>query len=76
MKKIKYEILQNSIADENGTNNDFLLSVEMPWSEAAEDIAKREAFNGAYTIYDDGDPEPEKVVTTGEIIDALLGVTV
>lgn len=32
--------------------------VEMPWSEANEEIAKAEADNGEYTIEDNGQPEP------------------
>ena len=30
-----------------------------PWSVEAEELAKREAYNGEYTIEDDGQPEPE-----------------
>lgn len=33
--------------------------VEMTWSESNEEIAKREADSGEYTIEDDGAPEPE-----------------
>lgn len=32
----------------------ILSKVEMPWSEANEEIAKAEAYNGEYTIEDDG----------------------
>ena len=46
MKKIKYIMASN------------LMPVTMPWSEANEAIAKVEANNGEYTIYDDGQPEP------------------
>ena len=46
MKKIKYIMASN------------LMPVTMPWSEANEAIAKAEAHNGEYTIYDDGQPEP------------------
>lgn len=48
--------------------------VEMGWNETNEEIAKREADNGTYTIVDDGQPEP--VETTDDILNALLGVTV
>ena len=34
-------------------------SVTLDWSEANEELAKREAHNGEYTIEDDGQPEPE-----------------
>ena len=32
--------------------------VEMGWNEANEEIVKKEAYNGEYTIYDDGQPDP------------------
>lgn len=48
--------------------------VEMGWNETNEEIAKREADDGKYTIKDDGQPEP--VETTDDILNALLGVTV
>ena len=34
-------------------------SVTLDWNEANEENAKREAYNGEYTIEDDGQPEPE-----------------
>ena len=54
----------------------LLAKVEMPWSEANEEIAKAEAYNGEYTIEDDGQPEPEPVETADDVLNALLGVTV
>ena len=45
MKKIKY------------TFNGF--AVEMGWNESNEKIARIEADNGEYEIFDDGLPEPE-----------------
>ena len=36
----------------------FLSPVIMGWSEENEAIAKRESYNGEYTIEDDGMPEP------------------
>lgn len=62
MKKLKYSFMGNA--------------VEMPWSEANEEIAKAEADDGEYTIVDDGQPEPEAVETTDDVLNALLGVTV
>lgn len=76
MKRIKYNILQSIITDEEeGTSTPILLEAEMPWSEAAEEIAKAEAYNGGYTIFDDGTPEPVAEPSADEIINALLGVT-
>ena len=48
--------------------------VEMGWNEANEEIAKREADNGEYTIEDDGTPEPVAEPTADEILNAMLGV--
>ena len=39
-----------------------------------EEIAKREAHKGEYTIEDDGQPEPATVVSTDDVLDAMLGV--
>ena len=38
-------------------------------------IAQAEAYNGEYTIEDDGEPEPVAQETTDDVLDALLGVT-
>lgn len=48
--------------------------VEMGWNETNEEIAKKEADNGKYTVDDDGQPEPEPVETTDDVLNALLGV--
>ena len=45
--------------------------VEMGWNEANEEIAKREADNGEYTIEDDGQPEPEVQPSDAERIAEL-----
>ena len=71
MKKIKYELLQSIVADEDGTETVTILGAEMPWSEAAEEIAKAEALNGQYEIYDDGEPEPAAKNSAEERIAAL-----
>lgn len=38
-------------------------------------IAQAEAYNGEYTIEDDGEPEPETEPSTDEVLNALLGVS-
>jgi hypothetical protein len=43
----------------------------MTYSEANEEIAKREAYNGEYTIEDDGQPEPEPKQTPEERVAEL-----
>ena len=63
MKKIRYTLQGNA--------------VEMDWNEANEEIAKKEADNvDEIKIFDDGQPEPEAPVTTDDVLNALLGVTV
>ena len=53
---------------------DNMILKNPPYSETNEEIAKAEAYNGEYTIEDDGQPEPEP--TADDILNALLGVTV
>lgn len=48
--------------------------IEMGWNEINEEIAKREADNGNYTIEDDGTPESVAEPTADEILNAMLGV--
>jgi len=71
MKKIKYELLQSVIVDEDGEETVTFLETEMPWSEASEELAKTEAYGGVYEIYDDGVPEPMSEVSAEERIAAL-----
>ena len=54
---------------------EILAPVEMGWNEANEEIARREAYNGIYTIEDNGTEETEVEPTTDDILNALLGVT-
>lgn len=76
MKIIKYNIchLANYGTEENPQMLEVLFPVEMGWNEANEEIAKKEAHNGEYTIEDDGRPEPMAEPTTDEILNAMLGV--
>ena len=58
MKRIKFKLLQNEDAvKSDGAEPVFVLNSK-PYSEANEEIAKSEAYNGEYTIEDDGQPEP------------------
>lgn len=57
MKIIKYDFCGNTKT--------------MPWSEANEEIAKKEAVNGEYTIEDDGHPEDVAEPTAEERLAAL-----
>lgn len=60
MKIIKYNMCTrvNHGADENPNIKEILYPVEMGWSEANEEIARKEAYKGEYTIEDDGESEP------------------
>ena len=66
MKWIQYKI---------AFGEDTLVEKEMGWNEANEQIAKQEAYNGEYTVVDDGQPEPVMEPTVEELLNAILGVT-
>ena len=56
-KIIKYKFLSCEInhgTEENPDIEQLILQVSMPWNEANEELAKNEAYNGEYTIEDDG----------------------
>lgn len=81
MKVIQYKALGKTIVaveKEDGTfenvEQDLFYDVEKPYSEQNEELAKKEAYQGEYTIEDDGQLEPE--ATTDDVLNALLGVTV
>lgn len=61
MKILKYNFctLVNHGTEEEPKFEEILSPVTMGWNEANEEIAKREAYEGEYTIEDDGRPEPE-----------------
>ena len=75
MKKIKYHLCTkiNHGTEENPKWEEILSDVTMGWNEANEEIAKREAYKGEYTIEDDGKPEVT-TETTDDVLNALLGV--
>ena len=73
MKRLKYQFNNpvNKGTKENPEWEDNLLEKIMSYSEANEEIAKREAHNGKYTIEDDG---IEEIPTPTELdkLDARL----
>ena len=78
MKIIKYKFLSCQInhgTEEKPEYEDVILDKEIRCAEAYlesnEEIAKREAYNGEYTIEDDGQPEPEAKQTPEERIAEL-----
>ena len=82
MKSIKYKFLSAEInhgTEENPNIEQIFLDKAISCAttdlEVNEEIAKREAHNGEYTIEDDGQPEVT-TETTDDVLNALLGVTV
>lgn len=73
MKIIKYNLCTtvNMGTDEEPDVREVLSAVTMDWSEANEEIAKREAHNGEYTIEEDGRPEPEVPSSDDSVWDEL-----
>ena len=60
MQKIKYMLCErvNHGTEEEPKYEDILYGKKLPYSEANLELAKAEAHNGEYEIYDDGEPEP------------------
>ena len=62
MKRILYKFISAEI--NHGTEEEpnielVLLEKSLPYIDDAIELAKREAYNGEYTIEDDGQPDPE-----------------
>ena len=58
-KIIKYRFLSAEInhgTEENPVIEQFFLDKSMGWNEVNEEIAKKEAYNGEYTVEDDPHP--------------------
>lgn len=85
MKIIKYKFLSAEVnhgTEENPNIKNVFVDKFMSWNKANEEIAKREAYNGEYTIEDDGVEETiestpeERIAELEEALDMLLnGVT-
>lgn len=60
MKVIKYQLCTeiNRGTEEQPNIEQVFSEVSNEWNETNEEIAKSEAYNGEYTIEDDGKPEP------------------
>lgn len=73
MKILKYNLcaIVNHGTEEEPKIEETLSPVTMGWNEVNEEIAKAEAYNGEYTIEDDGQPEPEAQPTDAERIAEL-----
>lgn len=73
-KIIKYKFVAGEVnhgTEEKQNIEQIFLEKSMLWSEANEVIAKREAYNGEYTIEDDGQLEPVVLPTAEERLEAL-----
>ena len=60
MKVIKYQLCTevNHGTEDKPDIQQVFSSVTLGWSPENEELAKKEAYNGEYTIEDDGEPEP------------------
>lgn len=68
MKIIKYRFQATNSGD------GVTLAKKLPYTEENLAIAEAEAYNGEYTIEDDGQPEVA-IETTDDILNVLLGVS-
>lgn len=78
MKRIKYEYLlweRNVGTEESPDIKQHFITKDFAYSEETFAAAEREANNGEYEIYDDGQPDPVAEPTIDEILNAMLGVT-
>ena len=69
MKVLKYRLMTevNHGTDEQPDIQQIFSAVTLGWNESNEELAKREAYNGEYTIEDDGKPEPVIPPTNEEL---------
>lgn len=69
MKVLKYRLMTevNYGTEEQPDIQQIFSDVTLGWSEANEELAKREAYNCEYTIEDDGEPEPVIPPTNEEL---------
>lgn len=74
MKKIYYKIVNraNVGTEEEPSWVETLFSKIANYSEAAEEIARAEAYEGKYEIYDDGKPDPAEQPTQLDRIEAQV----
>jgi hypothetical protein len=86
MKRIKWIYLSAEInygTEEKPNIKQIFVPKDFPYYEESLDAAKREAYNGEYEIYDDGQAEPitqptyeERIAELEEVLEMLLsGVT-
>ena len=76
MKWLKYQhcTIVNHGTEETPSYEEELCEKVLGWNEINEEIAKWEAYNGKYTIDDDGQEEPVAEPTADDVLNTLLGV--
>jgi len=70
MKRLKYQYcteVNTGTQDEPNMVQSIIVKCP-PYSEANEEIAKTEAYNGEYEIIDDGEPEPVTPPSTADLL--------
>lgn len=78
MKRIKWIYLSSEInygTEENPNIKQTFISKDFPYSEEAEEAAKREAHNGEYEIYDDGQLDPASIPSQLDRIESQVTYT-
>lgn len=81
MKIIKYKMREqiNRGTEKNPDVESRFYNVQMGWNEVNESIAKAEAYNGEYTVEEDGEPAPgptveERIAAVESALKKLLSV--
>lgn len=69
MKVLKYRLMTevNHGTEEQPDIQQIFSDVSLGWSEANEELAKREAYNGEYTIEDEPDERPLDVIRADKL---------
>ena len=77
MKILKYNLctIVNHGTEEEPKIEEILSPVTMGWNEVNEEIAKKEAWGGEYTIEDDGRPDLTQEPTQLDRIEAQVSYT-
>ena len=78
MKRIKYEFLLwelNEGTEESPDIKQHFITKDFAYSEESFEAAEREAYNGEYEIYDDGQTDPIDVPTQLDRIEAQTTYT-
>ena len=69
------KIITYNIGYPQGDGTVILLQKEMDWNEINEEAAKKEAYQGHYSIIDDGKEEPTPQPTQLDLIEAQITYT-